>query len=133
MKLTNALTVDVEDYFQVSAFENSIRRGDWDSLEHRIAQNLNKVLQLFSDQEIKATFFMLSWIAERYPSLVNDIISQGHELASHGSAASAAGWADAYVDISNSIRTGNALNLDRRQVVLEAFGRIEQIARTPSA
>jgi len=84
MKLTNALTVDVEDYFQVSAFEHSIHRSDWDNLEHRIAQNMSKVLQLFADQEIKATFFMLSWIAERYPSMVNDIICQGHELASHG-------------------------------------------------
>ena len=84
MKLTNALSVDVEDYFQVGAFEHAIRRSDWDHLEHRIVRNMDKVLQIFSDQNLKATFFMLSWIAERYPTMVNDIISQGHELASHG-------------------------------------------------
>jgi polysaccharide deacetylase family protein (PEP-CTERM system associated) len=84
MKTLNAISVDVEDYFQVGAFEHLIRRGDWDNLEHRIEHNMDKVLQLFEERNIKATFFMLSWVAERYPTLVNDIVSQGHELASHG-------------------------------------------------
>ena len=66
---TNALTIDVEDYFQVSAFENAIQRSDWDRLEHRILANMDKVLQIFSDHELKSTCFMLSWIAERYPKL----------------------------------------------------------------
>ncbi len=64
---TNALTIDVEDYFQVSAFEHAIQRSDWDRLAHRIVANIDKVLQIFSDHELKETFFMLSWIAERYP------------------------------------------------------------------
>ncbi len=84
MSLVNAMSVDVEDYFQVSAFEKSISRRDWDSMEHRIVRNMEKVLLIFSEGNIKATFFMLSWIAERYPSIVSEIIDQGHELASHG-------------------------------------------------
>ena len=84
MSQVNAMSVDVEDYFQVSAFEHSISRRDWDNLEHRIAPNLERVLQIFSERNIKATFFMLSWIAERYPTIVSDIVGQGHELASHG-------------------------------------------------
>ena len=67
------MSVDVEDYFQVSAFEHFITRRDWDTLEHRIAPNMERVLQIFSESNVKATFFMLSWIAERYPSLVSDI------------------------------------------------------------
>jgi polysaccharide deacetylase family protein (PEP-CTERM system associated) len=86
MKPLNAISVDVEDYFQVGAFEHSIRRGDWDSLEHRIMQNMEKVLQLFAEQDVKGTFFMLSWVAERYPTLVKCIVNEGHELASHGHA-----------------------------------------------
>ena len=84
MKPVNAISVDVEDYFQVAALAQSIRREDWDQLEHRVVANMDKVLQLFSEHGIKATFFMLSWLAERYPGIVNDIVEQGHELASHG-------------------------------------------------
>ena len=64
---TNALTIDVEDYFQVSAFEHAIQRSDWDRLEHRILANMDKVLKIFSDHELKATFFMLSWNVGQYP------------------------------------------------------------------
>ncbi len=64
---TIALIIDVEDYFQVSAFEHAIQRSDWDRLAHRIVANMDKLLHIFSDQELKATFFILSWIAERYP------------------------------------------------------------------
>ena len=67
MTHTNALTIDVEDYFQVSVFEHAIQQSDWDRLGHRITANMDKVLQIFSDHELKATFFMLSWSAERYP------------------------------------------------------------------
>lgn len=80
----NALSVDVEDYFQVSAFENSIRRQDWHQLEHRIGENMERVLRLFAESELNATFFMLGWIAERYPDIVRQIVGQGHELACHG-------------------------------------------------
>lgn len=83
-KITNAMTVDVEDYFQVSAFEQSISRDRWDSMPVRVQQNTLRVLDLFAEHQVKATFFMLGWVAERFPELVKQIIEQGHELASHG-------------------------------------------------
>lgn len=78
------MTVDVEDYFQVSAFERYISRDDWERLPCRVETNTNKVLDIFSENGVKATFFMLGWVAERYPSLVRRIVNEGHELASHG-------------------------------------------------
>jgi polysaccharide deacetylase family protein (PEP-CTERM system associated) len=80
----NAMTVDVEDYFQVSAFESRVNRTDWDNLPCRIEKNIDSILQLFDSAGIKATFFTLGWIAERYPDMVKRIVQQGHELASHG-------------------------------------------------
>ena len=82
--MINALTVDVEDYFQVSAFENSIDKNSWDKLEHRVANNVDKILSLFDEHQVRATFFVLGWVAERYPEIVRRIIENGHELASHG-------------------------------------------------
>jgi polysaccharide deacetylase family protein (PEP-CTERM system associated) len=82
--LVNAMTVDVEDYFQVSAFERYIRREDWDRLPCRVERNMDRILQLFADEGVRATFFTLGWIAERYPALVRRIVAEGHELASHG-------------------------------------------------
>lgn len=82
--LLNAMSVDIEDWFQVGAFETVIDRGDWDSLEHRVERNTDAVLALFSDAEIKATFFTLGWVAERYPNLMQRIADAGHEIASHG-------------------------------------------------
>jgi polysaccharide deacetylase family protein (PEP-CTERM system associated) len=84
MKQSNAITIDVEDYFQVSAFENTIDRNNWDNLEHRVSANIDQSLQVLSDHNVKATFFTLGWVAERYPSIVTKIIENGHELASHG-------------------------------------------------
>jgi polysaccharide deacetylase family protein (PEP-CTERM system associated) len=83
-QIVNALTIDVEDYFQVSAFAPHIARGDWPSRECRIEQNIDRVLALLADANAKATFFTLGWIAERYPEIVRRIASEGHELASHG-------------------------------------------------
>ena len=80
----NALTIDVEDYFQVSAFAPHIARSDWDRRECRVERNVDRILQMLADHETKATFFTLGWIAERYPLMVRSIVSQGHELASHG-------------------------------------------------
>lgn len=80
----NALTIDVEDYFQVSAFAPYIRRDEWDSRECRVERNVGRILELLAARDVKATFFTLGWIAERYPQLVRDIVAQGHELASHG-------------------------------------------------
>ena len=82
--ITNALTIDVEDYFQVSAFAPYIRRDEWDARECRIERNVGRILELLGQRGIKATFFTLGWIAERYPQLVRDIVAGGHELASHG-------------------------------------------------
>lgn len=82
--IVNAMTVDVEDYFQVSAFEPLISRGEWDSIPCRIEANMDRILQLFSDNDVQATFFTLGWVAERYPQVIKRIIDEGHELASHG-------------------------------------------------
>ncbi len=83
-KLKNAMTVDVEDYFQVSAFESYISKNQWDKLPQRVEQNTNRVLDIFAKHEVKATFFTLGWVAERYPDLVKRIVKEGHELACHG-------------------------------------------------
>jgi polysaccharide deacetylase family protein (PEP-CTERM system associated) len=82
--IRNAMTVDVEDYFQVSAFEPYINRDDWERLDCRVENNTQRILDMFDAHEVKATFFMLGWVAERYPSLVKRIVESGHELASHG-------------------------------------------------
>lgn len=82
--VTNALSVDVEDWFQVGAFENTIRRADWDRLEHRVEANTDAVLALFAESGVKATFFTLGWVAKRYPALIRRIAQAGHEVASHG-------------------------------------------------
>ena len=82
--ICNALTIDVEDYFQVSAFAPYIRRTDWDSRECRVERNVDRILAMLSEQDVKATFFTLGWVAERYPALVRRIVEGGHELASHG-------------------------------------------------
>ena len=80
----NALTVDVEEYFQVAAFERTIPRDAWDTAESRVEFNTGRVLDLFAAHGKRATFFVLGWIAERHPALVKRIVANGHELASHG-------------------------------------------------
>ena len=82
--ITNALTIDVEDYFQVSAFAPYIRRDQWDRRECRVERNVNRVLDLLAARGTQATFFTLGWVAERYPQIVHRIVAEGHELASHG-------------------------------------------------
>ncbi len=84
MDIRNALTVDVEDYFQVSAFAKNIKYDDWDNYPLRVEQNTNRLLDLFDEQEIKATFFVLGWVAERKQELIKNIASRGHEVACHG-------------------------------------------------
>ena len=80
----NAMTVDVEDYFQVSAFSGQVKREDWQSMPCRVERNTERILQLFSDKKVSATFFTLGWVAERFPDLVKRISENGHEVASHG-------------------------------------------------
>ena len=82
--LLNAMSVDIEDWFQVGAFETVIDRSDWDQLEQRVERNSDAVLALFDEAGIKATFFVLGWVAERYPALMQRIAAAGHEIASHG-------------------------------------------------
>ena len=82
--IVNALTIDVEDYFQVSAMAPYIDRSAWDSLECRVENNVDRLLARFDEHGARATFFTLGWIAERYPALVRRIVAAGHELASHG-------------------------------------------------
>lgn len=82
--ITNALTIDVEDYFQVSAFAPHIARSEWNTRECRVERNIDGILEMLARHDTKATFFTLGWIAERYPQLVRQIVKEGHELASHG-------------------------------------------------
>ena len=82
--MKNAMSIDVEDYFQVSAFASTIRREDWDSLPCRVERNIDVIMQLLDESDASATFFTLGWIAERYPQVVRRIVDNGHELASHG-------------------------------------------------
>lgn len=82
--IVNGLSVDVEDWFQVGAFENVIDRSDWDGLALRVEDNVMRILDLFDQAEVKATFFTLGWVAKRNPALMRRIAEAGHEIASHG-------------------------------------------------
>ncbi len=83
-EIVTALTIDVEDYFQVSAFAPYIARSTWDSLPSRIEANIDRILEMLAESGARATFFTLGWVAERYPALIHRIVHNGHELASHG-------------------------------------------------
>ena len=83
-EIANALTVDVEDYFQVSALAPHIARADWDRIPCRVERNVERILELLAEASARATFFTLGWIAERHPGLVRRIAAAGHEVASHG-------------------------------------------------
>ena len=82
--MKNVLTIDVEDYFHVSAFSKSIDRNNWESIEPRVTSNVHRLLDLFDEHNVKATHFVLGWVAERYPDLIKEIDRRGHEVASHG-------------------------------------------------
>ena len=84
MSFSNAMTIDVEDYFQVAALSQSISYDDWDSIPVRVEKNTMRLLDLFDQYKIKATFFVLGWVAERHPQIVTEIYKRGHEVASHG-------------------------------------------------
>lgn len=80
----NAMTVDVEDYFQVSAFETHVDKAQWQTWPMRVEDNTLRILDLFARHQVRGTFFTLGWVAERYPELVKRIVKEGHEIASHG-------------------------------------------------
>jgi polysaccharide deacetylase family protein (PEP-CTERM system associated) len=111
--LTNALTIDVEDYFQVSAFAPYIRRDEWDQRECRVEANVDRLLQTLDAHNTRATFFTLGWVAERYPALTRRIVAGGHELASHGYGHERASDLD---------RTALHADLDRAKKLLEDIG-----------
>lgn len=83
-RIINAMSVDIEEYFQVGAFEKCIARADWDSLASRVDHATQIVLDLFAEKRVHATFFVLGWVAERQPRLMQRIVEGGHEVASHG-------------------------------------------------
>lgn len=80
----NAMSIDVEDYFQVSAFKNNIPISQWDSIPCRVEKNMDVVMEVLNKNNVKATFFTLGWMAKRYPQMVRTLVADGHELASHG-------------------------------------------------
>lgn len=82
--IINGMSVDVEEWFQVGAFERTIDKADWDRLESRVVRNTGAVLDLFAEHGIRATFFTLGWVAARHPALIRRIVDAGHEIASHG-------------------------------------------------
>lgn len=112
----NALTIDVEDYFQVSAFAPYIERGAWDRIPCRAQANVARILDMLARRNAKATFFTLGWIAERHPDIVRAIVAGGHELASHG-----------YAHLRASEQTPVEFSADivRAKQILEAIGGVE--------
>lgn len=83
-RVTNAMTIDVEDYFHVSVFDGLIPRHAWDALESRVERNTDRLLEMLAEFDVRATFFVLGWVAERHSDLVRRIVAAGHEIASHG-------------------------------------------------
>src|ERR1051325_11737404 len=82
--MLNILSVDVEDYFHVEAFASQISPQDWDRFESRVERNTYRILEIFAKHNAKATFFMLGWVAEKFPRLAREIAAAGHEIGSHG-------------------------------------------------
>lgn len=122
--IVNALTIDVEDYFQVSAFAPYVSRSSWDGLECRVEGNVQRILQLLADHGARATFFTLGWIAQRYPGVVRDIVAAGHELASHG---------HGHERVSDLTPETFLADLRQAKTVLEQTGGVEVVGyRAPS-
>ena len=120
----NGLSVDVEDWFQVGAFEGVIDRDSWDGLSGRVERNCDAILEMFDEADVKATFFTLGWVAQRQPALLRRIAEAGHELASHG-------WDHARVHTMN--RKSFAADLDKsRKAIEDAAGAQVTGYRAPS-
>lgn len=84
LPMLNALTFDVEDYFQVESFKGVVSSSDWDTYPSRVVENTRRILRILKEYQIQATFFILGWIADRHPALVGEIAAEGHEIATHG-------------------------------------------------
>lgn len=122
--IRNAMSIDVEDYFQVSAFAPYISPANWDSQPCRVERNMARVFALLDERNVKATFFVLGWIAERYPQIVRDIVCNGHELASHGCN---------HLRASEQSREAFFADISRSKSLLEEIGGQEVIGyRAPS-
>ena len=106
----NAITVDVEDYYQVSAFEPYVERTTWQGHESRVEQNMDRILKLFDDAGVTGTFFFLGWIAKHFPDLLRRVAEQGHEIASHGYA---------HVQVCNQDEQSFRQDVDRTRKMLE--------------
>jgi polysaccharide deacetylase family protein (PEP-CTERM system associated) len=119
-KMINAFSVDVEDYFQVEAFKGTVDRATWDSRPTRVVQNTERVLKLLEKAQTKATFFILGWVAERFPTLVRNIQSGGHEIASHGYAHEAA-YAQTPDQFRNDVRQAKQILEDLSGVAVRGF------------
>ncbi|MFC3593087.1 XrtA system polysaccharide deacetylase [Novosphingobium piscinae] len=124
MSIVNALSVDVEEWFQVGAFERTIDRADWDALASRVADNCGQVIDLFAAAGVRATFFTLGWVAARHPALIRRIHAAGHELASHG-------WAHARVFTLDPAAFARDL-ADSRKAIEDAAGVAITGYRAPS-
>ncbi|MCE3607672.1 DUF3473 domain-containing protein [Massilia sp. P8910] len=111
--IRNAMTIDVEDYFQVSAFAPIIARESWPARECRVEANIERILAILADGGVHATFFTLGWIAERYPGMVRRIVAGGHELASHGYG---------HLRASDQTRAEFADDVGRSKALLEDIG-----------
>jgi polysaccharide deacetylase family protein (PEP-CTERM system associated) len=107
--LVNGLSIDVEDWFQVGAFEDVIGRDDWDGLTDRVERNVDAILRMLDDAEVKATFFTLGWVAKRHGPLMRRIADAGHELASHG-------WDHARVYTLGRERFGDDIRRARQEI-----------------
>ena len=120
----NGLSVDVEDWFQVGAFEGVIDRDSWDGLSGRVERNCDAILEMFGEADVKATFFTLGWVAQRQPALLRRIADAGHELASHG-------WDHARVHTMD--RASFAADLDKSRKAIEDAAGVEVTGyRAPS-
>lgn len=111
----NAMSVDVEDYFQVSAFSPHVQRSSWESTPLRVEANVDRILALFDNHGVKATFFTLGWVAERLPAMVRRIVDEGHELASHG-------WE--HTRVSDQSPEGFRTDISRTRALLEDIGAV---------
>ena len=109
-QVVNGLSVDVEDWFQVGAFEGVIDRSNWDGLTDRVDRNCSAILEMFAKADVKATFFALGWVAQRHGPLMRRIVEAGHELASHG-------WD--HERVFRMDRAAFAADLERSRKVLE--------------
>ncbi|MDO9486932.1 MAG: DUF3473 domain-containing protein [Sphingomonadaceae bacterium] len=124
LPVVNAMSVDIEEYFQVGAFEHTIDRGAWESCASRVEVSTQHVLDLYAEAGVKATFFTLGWIAERHPALVRRIVAEGHELASHGYA---------HDRVHELTPDGFRADLRKTKAILEAAGGVAVVGyRAPS-